>query len=475
MSRLRIILAVLSVFFFIFFHILYITCKIPFAYVNVVFLLVAILGYFSHPKFSYKMGILVWPVLLPLFIFLYKTDPASAFLSIAVFNGIQIAVLKSRGMVTDYHDMWQSRISASLERKNNMEEEFENLRKFERGTSEREMAIVNLYEVTRSMSENLKLDGMFNVLSSFLTENFKFRRCSLIVSGRDGAESPIDRVYNVWQEKGNNGVNAKAPPGKEIDYSKLIAMFNSGLKMLSISRKTDHRKFKELNIESEVTRFVGAPLLSENKMVGALMIENLPKDDVEKFLILSTQFALEIKKALLYETVERLSITDSLTGRYVRRYFSERLKEELERSERYKLNFALLVLDIDDFKRCNDSYGHLVGDIILKDISGIMEESVRGVDIVARHGGEEFAVILSETNKEGAMVVAERIRKRIEEHVFKAYDELLKMTVSIGVSVYPKDSEEAEDLIDKADTALYEAKKSGKNLVCEYKKEYNNV
>jgi diguanylate cyclase (GGDEF)-like protein len=211
------------------------------------------------------------------------------------------------------------------------------------------------------------------------------------------------------------------------------------------------------------------PLLSENKFVGILTVENMPASDFERLSIVTMQFSLEMKKVLLYETVEALAITDSLTGLFTRRYFFERLTEELIRSKKHNLKLTFLMVDIDDFKKCNDTHGHLVGDVVLKEVSRLIRESVREIDLVARYGGEEFSLILPETDRKGALLVAERIRKKIEDNVFNAYDEKLKLTVSVGLSVYPEDADESEGLTEKADKAMYAAKNSGKNIVCEYK------
>jgi len=124
------------------------------------------------------------------------------------------------------------------------------------------------------------------------------------------------------------------------------------------------------------------------------------------------------------------------------------------------------MLDIDNFKNCNDTYGHLVGDVVLREVARIIKDSVREIDLVSRYGGEEIAVVLPESSKEGARLVAERIRKGIADNVFKAYDEKVEVTVSIGLAIFPDDAIDAKGIIEKADAALYVAKKAGKNIVC---------
>jgi len=314
----------------------------------------------------------------------------------------------------------------------------------------REITMASLYDITKNMSQYLTFNEIFAALSVFLKESFVFKKGELLILKEEEDRISIDKSYKMCKDDDMKDVC------QESDYGSIIKLFAKDKKEAYIPK-------------GGLNSFGAIPLLSENKFVGILTVEGMPRIDFDRLVIVATQFALEMKKVLLYETVEALAITDSLTTLYTRRYFFERLGEELNRSKKHGFKFAFLMVDIDDFKICNDTHGHLVGDVILRDVSRIIKESIREIDLAARYGGEEFSVMLPETDKKGAFFAAERIRKKVEESIFKAYDEKLKVTVSAGLAIYPEDASTIEDIVEKADKALYMAKSSGKNIVCEYK------
>jgi diguanylate cyclase (GGDEF)-like protein len=164
--------------------------------------------------------------------------------------------------------------------------------------------------------------------------------------------------------------------------------------------------------------------------------------------------------------LEELSNTDDLTKLYNRRYFFELLDLEFQRAQRYEAKLAFVMIDIDHFKNFNDSYGHLIGDRILYEVAQILRETLRVHDIVGRYGGEEFGLLMPETDLKGALVVAERYRKRVEDYMLLEEDMELRVTISLGVATYPHPRiNTIDDLIRLADNALFEAKKNGRNRV----------
>lgn len=165
-----------------------------------------------------------------------------------------------------------------------------------------------------------------------------------------------------------------------------------------------------------------------------------------------------------YEQTERSALTDGLTGLYNHAYLLQTLKREVNRSRRHRLALSLAMFDLDDFKLINDSRGHQEGDRVLVRSAALVRESLREIDLAARYGGEEFAVVLPETPRTGAFVVAERIRERVERH-FARRKGGPKVTVSGGVATFPEDGDDLDGLIQKADQGLYRSKRAGKNRI----------
>ncbi len=171
----------------------------------------------------------------------------------------------------------------------------------------------------------------------------------------------------------------------------------------------------------------------------------------------------------MYTKTKELSITDALTGLHNRRHFEQTADREFLRAARYKSDLTFAVIDIDFFKHINDTYGHLCGDKILKEVAFLINDSFRKTDMVFRYGGEEFVIILTETNETDAQIPLERLREKIENNAFKFKTESLKVTVSIGFSSAVEASEDATELFSFADKALYKAKESGRNQIQYYK------
>jgi len=194
--------------------------------------------------------------------------------------------------------------------------------------------------------------------------------------------------------------------------------------------------------------------------------------DVIKYIGLASAIIGLIYSIVLSEKFNKLinslrdeAMHDGMTGLLNHKFFEKRLDEEIERSERYKEKITLLFLDLDNFKRINDTYGHLFGDYVLKITASIIEENVRNIDIVSRYGGEEFIVILINANKKDSLKTAERIRKQIEEYEFIEEKISEHLTIIIGMGEFPTDAKNKENLIRYSDHKMYTAKNDGRNCI----------
>lgn len=220
----------------------------------------------------------------------------------------------------------------------------------------------------------------------------------------------------------------------------------------------------------ELQSLLVLPLIARDEAIGTLVVGSRSGGGVsaerrEMLEVIANQVAVSLQNARLYARMEKLATTDELTGLPNRRTFDRKLDEAIARHGRAERSFGLIFLDIDHFKQVNDTYGHPVGDEVLEDVSEVIRESVRGIDVPTRYGGEEFAVILEETGCEGARQVAERIRQGVADLEFEAVGESFTCTVSLGIAVWPDDARAGEAIVDAADEALYASKENGRDRV----------
>ncbi|GMU51404.1 MAG: hypothetical protein AMXMBFR33_05500 [Candidatus Xenobia bacterium] len=209
------------------------------------------------------------------------------------------------------------------------------------------------------------------------------------------------------------------------------------------------------------------PLIIKQRLIGVVTLTTRHEDhifsqeDLELTVLLSAHVSLMLENNRLYE----ISVLDGLTNLYNRRYMEQRLDKELSYARRFHHPLSFFMVDIDWFKKLNDTYGHQAGDAVLRIVSELFTKALREYDIVARYGGEEFAVILPSTPRSKAASIAERLRASVAEEDVSHQHQLIPVSVSVGVATYPEDGQSSEALIAKADRALYRAKRSGRNRV----------
>jgi diguanylate cyclase (GGDEF)-like protein len=212
------------------------------------------------------------------------------------------------------------------------------------------------------------------------------------------------------------------------------------------------------------------PLKSGDTSFGTLVCGSRQRDAFGEAVqielsLLAMQAAESVARTRLYEHVEKLATTDGLTGLLNRRTFNSQLAARLREAQRYRKHLSLLLVDIDHFKKVNDTHGHPAGDSVLRGVAAVAASQARETDLVARYGGEELALVLPETDSAGARAIAERLRAAVASADHPTEKGHLRVTISLGIATWPGDGAAAEELIEAADKALYRAKQAGRNRV----------
>jgi len=236
------------------------------------------------------------------------------------------------------------------------------------------------------------------------------------------------------------------------------------------SDKRHDTRFEAMTLHGHII----IPLKTENGILGVLFLY-LPgnveptENQINLLTAIANQLSIALENARLYEKVHHLSVHDPLTNLYNKKRLFDRLDEEIRRSERSNKPFSIAMIDIDNFKNINDIYGHMAGDLILKEFSNLLKNNVRKIDTVARFGGDEFSILLPDTPMESSVTLMERLRLSVESYAFPIDEQgnTISLTMSTGVSTrYPADCMDKSAILIAADNTLYQAKKNGRNQVC---------
>ena len=357
------------------------------------------------------------------------------------------------------------------------------------------------YELTKAMRTTLRLDEITYIILTGLTANegLRFNRAVIFFADAKGKKingfmgiGPIDaqEATQIWhsieEEKKNlydlidnyNRIKENKEKPKFMELVKSLSfplnkkgglIFDTLYEKDVVWIKGGQRRLKnDLLVKSlDLREFLIFSLWIKGKPTGVVLVDNyitkkpITNDDIKIFTMFMEQAQGALENSQSFESTLTRAHTDPLTSLWNYGYFQYRLDEEIAKSNTTSLALSLMMIDIDDFKRFNDTRGHIQGDEALRRISDTLKENCRKIDILCRYGGEEFALILPANNKGESALLGERIRKSIEnKRILRS-----KFTISIGIASYPEDSANKKTLIEKADQALYKAKKKGKNRV----------
>lgn len=331
------------------------------------------------------------------------------------------------------------------------------------------MELSILTELSSKINSILDLDHLLKMILDKSAELVKAERASLMLLDEEAKKLAFKVAMGV-HEKVVNQIRY-VPEGSISDK---VVKLGEPLLVKDVEKELDIKHEKYIDYRSK--SFISLPLRINGRVLGVINItdkingEVFDENDLRLLKRMSTCATIAIERSEYYEESKKLkmlSITDGLTGLFNRRYFQEQIETEIGRSNRFLHPVSLIILDVDDFKYYNDRNGHLAGDEVLRNISSVLNITTRSIDIATRFGGEEFAIILPGTNKEGALIIAEKIRREVEKtnFTYQKFQPQRKLTVSLGVATYPEDADTTMNLINNTDKALYAAKSEGKNQV----------
>ncbi|MCB9721166.1 MAG: sensor domain-containing diguanylate cyclase [Candidatus Omnitrophica bacterium] len=363
-----------------------------------------------------------------------------------------------------------------------------------------------LYEISNAMRTTLELESILYIILTSVTshDGLGFNRAILyLVNNKERCLEPkvalgpdsLEHAQKIWKYIAEQNYQLDDLIAEDARGQRAHSSLFQAVKELKIPLTTEknnllayvyhfgapvHLRGNELEQYAEdplleklkSQELVVMPLKAKDMVNGVIVADNhftrrpVNEDDIKMFTMLCNQAGLAIENAQLYERIKHKSYTDSLTEVYNHGFFQDRLSAAIEQAKRNHQTVSLVILDLDDFKMLNDSFGHQTGDCVLKEVAGVLKKSSRDIDFVCRYGGEEFGIILTNTSRKQAFTIAERLRKNIESHQVGLLPNGMTVTASMGVATFPDDAADKAELIGMADKAMYVAKFSGKNRTC---------
>ena len=319
-----------------------------------------------------------------------------------------------------------------------------------------------LNEFGKSLVSSLSMDDTLDFITLKMDNIIDYQSFIIFIIKKDSKDPNSEPEVIVKRCK-----SPYAEALKDIDYTGLEGVLGWVINQKKPLLLEDTKNSRLPNIVPNERSSIIVPMVVENDSIGAFYVgASVPNYyDEEAMNLVSTvtnQTAMAVKNAELYEKMVALAITDGLTGLYTHRYFQERLAETCKEYERNLKSFSLIMIDVDHFKTYNDTLGHPEGDKLLQEIAALLKSYTRDSDLVCRYGGDEFALVLKESDKENSVKIADRIREAFQ-YKFARYK--VKITASIGVANFPIDAINKPDLLTAADAALYKSKKGGRNSV----------
>ncbi|MEK6716833.1 MAG: sensor domain-containing diguanylate cyclase [candidate division NC10 bacterium] len=320
--------------------------------------------------------------------------------------------------------------------------------------------------LSKTLSATLNMEELFRLALHLIGRSLHVDAYSLMLLDEAGERLVVKAAFGL-PEDGGPGLALRLGEG----ISGLVAQ--TGQAMLVPDASAESRFLEQECFPQQHGSFICVPLRIKGREVIGVLNAQKPEPhgfslgDMDLFQAVANQVAAALENAQLYQRTKELSARDDLTGLFNRRHFFDNLEKEIQRARRYRRVFSLLMLDLDDFKGYNDTHGHLRGDEALKEVARLLLANSRRADVVGRFGGEEFVVLLPEINKQGAAVVAEKMRAAVEQYSFFGRETQPggRLTVTLGLVTYPVDSEDGLELVDLADRALYAGKQQGGNRV----------